>query len=71
MNDWQPIETAPKNGDTVLLWREIGGVVSAFWDCCADFDWWYIDDGKYGPYPLRGPNPTHWMPVPSGPNSKQ
>jgi hypothetical protein len=68
---WQPIETAPKNGTTVLVlfhnWndpskgRGVGSAVfhkGAWRGCFHSAD---IDDGKFWP-------PTHWMPLPAPPS---
>ena len=68
---WQPIETAPKDGEAVLLW------------CPADEDWqsfvtsgWYesgIFDRRWyactDEQPME-PQPTHWMPLPAPPEIK-
>lgn len=72
--EWQPIETAPKDGSWVLL---SGGSIDYGWDYTADKplavvgQWasfakcwqfaWY-DGGYYGEYE----NPTHWRPIPRG-----
>ena len=75
MTDWQPIETAPRDGTWVLL---AGGSIEYGWDgdsapavvagqCvrpdpeCWQFAWY--DGGYYGEYE----NPTHWMPLPEPP----
>jgi hypothetical protein len=58
---WRPIETAPKDGATILV--SAGGFVYAVaWD--DDIEWWAVDDNKNGPYRLRGVSPTQWMPAP-------
>ena len=70
MGEWQPIKTAPKNGDQILLWSEMWadtyGMVIGVWRgkrdgwCCAEFitgDWDKEDQ------------PTHWMPLPDPPIS--
>lgn len=72
--DWNPIETAPRNGDVVLLTAG-GKVYAAYWNLApkafgADkkYPWTLLDetnglngweDGKYGP--------THWAPLPTPP----
>lgn len=67
---WMPIETAPKDGTWVLL-RSVGpdsGCVVASWDSDWCDGWWVCDDGKCAiDLPLRGPDPTHWQPLPQAP----
>jgi hypothetical protein len=70
MSEWQPISTAPKDGQTIVLFGEglvtVGGWVSAA-DQGAEpseeysiaADWWSLD--------LRNNAPTHWMPLPDPP----
>ena len=76
MSDWQPIETAPRDGTWILL---AGGSIKYSWEgdtaphaVVAQFThelavsrWqfaWY-DGGYYGEYE----DPTHWMPLPEPP----
>lgn len=66
---WQPIETAPKDGTPVLC-GFVGQRLNAkviFWD--DEAEWWCVDDNKLGPHVLRGPAPTHWMPIPPPPEA--
>lgn len=70
---WRPIETVPKDGEPVLLAAEgfDRGVGVAAWDDEWSPDgWWMCDDGKQAiDLPLRGPAPTHWMPLPDPPEN--
>lgn len=58
MSDWQPIETAPKDGTVIDLWsRDFGRLTD---------EWWDIEDQCWA---LSGiARPTHWMPIPEPPN---
>lgn len=65
---WQPIETAPKIGPDILVYCPHGQYVVC-WGGGEYLDWWYVDDNKFGPYPLRGAAPTHWQPLPPPPEA--
>jgi len=54
--DWQPIETAPKDGTTILVFHN-GSMWTVLW---SDVQEWH-DANDYG-Y-----TPTHWMPLPKPP----
>lgn len=63
--NWQPIETAPKDGTRILLFNSYQ-VRLGYWGgkrpAC-----WKEDSGRS----LWGAPPTHWMPLPAPPtNSK-
>lgn len=62
---WRDIETAPKDGTVVLLAGCRKPVAAAWLE--DEIDWWHVDDNKRGPFALRGPGPTHWMPLPAAP----
>jgi hypothetical protein len=82
MADWQPIETAPKDGSEVLLYRDDAGVILGRWIAPCDF----LDDAELENHPddrddadwfgadfiagYRITNdglPTHWQPLPEPP----
>lgn len=82
---WQPIETAPKDGTEVLVYRDDQGVMLARYTSAAEFltdtelaDWteeqayqedWFGADFICG-YRMDGDLvPTHWMPLPTPPAS--
>ncbi len=65
--DWQPIETAPKDGTDMLLIRNYGvstreGVFIGWFNPITD-KWVNLHTGSdsYGP--------THWMALPAPPNA--
>jgi hypothetical protein len=76
--DWQPIETAPKDGTEIDIWGgvDVGRVAGAFWGQRSadkaqrehfgfdEFGW--CREGEDGwIYPITWP--THWMPLPAPP----
>lgn len=70
--EWQPIETAPKDGTVVLLAGPEfeHGCVIAFWsdpsvgDTTEEDAGWY--ESESDSHRLFG-TPTHWMPLPATP----
>lgn len=74
---WQPIDSrTPRDGTRVLLWGKdllhTGACVSARYIAHeSEFANWHVDDGKHGPFPLRGPSPTHWQPIPEPPEDEK
>lgn len=66
MQEWMPIETAPKDGSTILVWFVPHGALSVFWED----DIWCVSNQKCDPLPVRGyrtGEDTHWMPLPEPP----
>lgn len=68
MGEWQPIETAPKDGTKVDLWDRAGfRWANCHWGCH------YFENGRpvgpatWGRGSPDGPQPTHWMPIPEAP----
>jgi hypothetical protein len=73
MSEWQPIETAPKDGTRILLgyyyFQDEGGgsQLVAFWHqthrmWCSTYQL-FVDDSPFAP--------THWMPLPPPPKEPQ
>jgi hypothetical protein len=75
-NDWQPIETAPRDGTRVDLWginrlrydRRGERIVNVAWGFVTDWMGTKREDWQHG----RGEDfePTHWMPLPRPPSDK-
>ncbi len=75
MSEWQPIETAPKDGARVDLWLQVYASPHSFgWsDAFRVIDCWW-KDGKWvhrrddGRVEALYPDYiTHWMPIPDPP----
>lgn len=67
---WISVESVepPKDGTRVLLLTERGVFAAEFGTESRFFRaWWVVPDGKNYDMPLRGPAPTHWMPLPEPP----
>jgi hypothetical protein len=60
--NWQPIETAPKGYDRILVCQSLNGIIAmAYWD--GGYNHWStgVDPMSY----ITGV--THWMPLPKPP----
>lgn len=68
--EWQSIETAPKDGEMVLIAHNTlrgGALIRESW---LEDGVWYFMSGQ-GLTPLTGEyRPTHWMPLPPPPIDK-
>ena len=62
--EWQPIETAPKDGKRFLAVDQDGAIGVVWWNpkeqMLEDLQCLIDDDGMV----------THWMPLPAAPNAK-
>lgn len=73
MTEWQPIETAPRDGTLIIIAYKVFGRyrvypasygVGGFVD--SDFAWGILDhDGSTNA--VKTGEPTHWMPLPEPP----
>jgi len=66
MSQWQPIETAPKDGTQILVtWADTWDTGGPHIELCeyGGERWMYTYDGDCPSEP-----PTHWMQRPNGPN---
>lgn len=68
MSEWQPIETAPKDGTTVIAFRptdppHVEGMYWATYDGTDEGAWHWTYDGDAP----SSNQPTHWMPLPKAP----
>lgn len=83
MSEWQPIDTAPKDGTEVLGWRYDFGILLIRWDAPINFCTedeinsldtesaesydWFCADFISGGRLEGYEIPTHWMPLPEPP----
>ncbi len=58
MSEWQPIETAPKDGVQILVWAH-GRALTAYWSGDKVF--------RTTSYGFVGLDPSHWMHLPPEP----
>ena len=65
---WQPIETAPKSGEHILLVSKGGAVWLGHWRDADTPPRWGAGWTRFNCADL-GWEPTHWMPLPSPPES--
>lgn len=66
--EWQPIETAPKDGTAILAYApDIGrGFYGVAQWAHSDPDFPQTVPGWFWPFAIR---PTHWMPLPPPPTA--
>lgn len=72
MSEWQPIETAPKDGRKILLWcPTLNNMIQAQWRV-HDMGGEWVDIWNNDPIEdMQGvAYPTHWMPLPNPPETK-
>lgn len=76
MNEWQPIETAPKDGTVVLVWPPTWpnrSCSTARWNsdeyANRPAPFWDRDDGLLHRTTSRAIPPTLWQPLPPPPNA--
>ncbi len=61
LRDWQPIETAPRDGSTVIVFDSKHKDVVAAYFSEYDRSWWVLGQGEV--------LPTHWRPLPPAPEN--
>jgi hypothetical protein len=76
MSEWQPIETAPKDGTEILLCRAVDAdghsiTGKSFGVFCQVAAWWGTERWVVYCSLIHDPSlhfePTHWMPLPKAP----
>lgn len=68
--EWQPIETAPRDGTFIDVWSRNHRTCDVFW---SDIENTWCIEGYHPeePTPLaRYPAPSHWMPIPEAPKGE-
>lgn len=72
VSPWQPIETAPKNGQIIDIWCRVPEIHGESYDRIADCwysagRWWGYDENGNDICRLKMNSVTHWMPLPEPP----
>jgi hypothetical protein len=73
MSEWQPIETAPKDGTSILVIYEGGQMIVSYWRVTESTTNGTVDyhmERWVTPWmakPGVEPAPTHWQPLPDLP----
>lgn len=72
MSEWQPIETAPKDGTEIALWRpDWPCPLFAFWDeGLADQPFWHASEDVLSDIMGEIEEPTHWCAFPEPPHDQ-
>jgi hypothetical protein len=66
---WQPIETAPRDHTSILIW-DGKKMATAFWSQWTHAGYW-VADGAVGPEcENEFDDPTHWQPLPEPPSTE-
>lgn len=81
MSEWQPIETAPKDGTSILVACAgedigMGAVEITEWCVMENYRWELVEGDTYRKvreaptefWDGNGHRATHWMPLPAPPN---
>ena len=78
--EWQPIDTAPKDGTAVLITNAGVGMLVRIGcfvpvqlrkrDEPTDASWWAVNDELIDEYSRPGMRPAYWMPLPEAPKSE-
>lgn len=69
--EWKPIASAPLTDEQILIYTDrVGFSVVRHdpsdpmtYEGCSTPHHFFVDDGKHGPFPLRGDYPEHWKPL--------
>lgn len=65
---WEPIKTAPKDGQTVLLWNKKWECpLVGYWDDSYDEHYWAASERMIADVIGAVERPTHWMFFPTPP----
>ena len=68
VQQWQPIETAPKDGTNILLVNRIGNVATGLWQGNGECEGWWLRGGnRPNTFFNHHYGPSYWMPLPELP----
>ena len=69
MTEWQPMETAPKDGTRILAWclGAYDGPAATAVSWHSTYKVWWQDPNEATEYDPDDMAPSHWMPLPEPP----
>ena len=68
VQQWQPIETAPKDGTNILLVNRVGNVATGLWQGNGEYECWWLRGGnRPNTFFNHHYGPSYWMPLPELP----
>ena len=68
VQQWQPIETAPKDGTNILLVNRAGNVATGLWQGNGEYEGWWLRGGnRPNTFFNHHYGPSYWMPLPEPP----
>ena len=65
---WQPIETAPKDGTTILLVMRTGKMITGWWASSVELFIFVLGPDDGNSFGIMAEDATHWMPLPEAPH---
>lgn len=70
--EWQPIETAPKDGSKIIGYPFFGRVcIAEYLNLACIEKGWFVDESSQDGLGFDDVKLTHWMPLPAPPKEQK